>query len=498
MFKRSAKKSVETDLRDEDYTRKSPYDQALKTGRKVQDPRLGEATLFTNPANKEQIISRERKFHSKAEAAVALRAARARLATPTPFTLRLLDYSAEKHSQLCVTVYTLRQFWQAPVQDMRREALARQGQNTPFSEAELAWTLFRLAKADPAGTHGDLNPANIACESPSGAALLIDYADEAPSAQRTLASQKARLATKQPLYQSPAMYAALRAGKPNAHFNVGKESAFALGLVLLELGNLRSISDIYNEPRKEVDLTVLAQHIGAFRARYGAGPLTTAVERLLHPDEAQRLSVAELAAGLPEEEHFRAQLRGGQNSVLANSAMMNSALQYAPASTALAHEFRTNGSVISPRVIHNYEGPETMAARAQHFVRQSSVGSARPREMYVAAAPAFADMRQSSSVSPIPTRGTGRISHIQAPYSMENSSLGYPQQGYGAQGYPQQGYLQPAYSQQGYAPQGYPQQGYQQSFAQTQEVGPPIVHQGELKLVRTYQDPVFVTDVRNY
>lgn len=467
MFKRSVKNSVETTLRDDDYARRSPYEQNLKTGRKVRDPHLGDVMLSVDPATNAQIVMRERKFHSKTDAARALAAVRRRLATQSPFSVRLLDYSADKQSQMCATVYTLRQFWQAPSQDIRREALARQGQNRPFTEPELAFVLFRLAKADAAGTHGDLNPLNVDYDRATGAALLMDYADEPPSAQRTLAAQKARLASKQSLYQSPAMYAGLRASKPRTDFDMAKESAFALGLVLLELGNLRPIGDIYNEARREVDLPTLAQHVGAFRARYGNGPLTAAVERLLHPDEQQRLSIGELAASLPEEAQFQGQLGAVQSRVLGGSFMLNSGMQRAPSPPTLMHEYFTNGAVMSPRTIANYEGPDAGLARTQYHVRQSSVGPARPREMCVAAAPVFGEMR-SNSAAPQPMRSTGCVS-----------------------------YIQPVHPAEGRAGM-YPQQTYQYPFPGAAETAASVVHQGELRLVRTYQDPVYATEVRNY
>lgn len=493
MFKRSAKKSADGALPEADYTKTSQYEQSFKLLRKVPGSPFGEVTLLSNPATQEQVIVRERQFHNKADAGRAIAAARARIATQSPFGLRLLDYAALKQSELCSTLYVIKQFWESPGQDLRREALSRKGTSTPFSDAELAYILFRLAKANPTGQHGDINPANVAFDRATGAARLIDRADELPSAQRTISLQKARVAAKQPLYQSPKMYENLQRGNLKLDFSGDKEDAFALGLVLLELGNLRPVSNVYDAAKKLFSVAGLEEHLNAFKARYAAnGFLCSAVEALLRVDEAQRLGISELNARLPDEAEFRARLAAGQivfpppiSTTVSSTTVVTHGLYDHPAPPTdrrsvvtvtqlppqqvevftaeglqpVMHEFRTGGSVVSPRVIHNYQGPDAQIVRAQH-VANSMMGSYYPQgqEVYV------------SMAAPVGHQPLMSTSYLNNALSLE----------------PPMAYRQPSY------------QNLPQTISTGLERAPSLNRAGSYKLVQSYKDPVFATEVRNY
>lgn len=315
MKKLMGRGSAEGGLRDEDFSKTSLYDKGFKPVRRLQDPRLGEVNLLSNTSSKESVIAKERKFNDKSEMTKAILGTRAKIANQTPYNLRLLDYSTTKQSELCSTIYILRQFYEYCASDLRRELTTRQSTNTHFSPAELGDILYRTAKADPLGTHGDISPSNIVYDKPTNTTKLVDRSDELPTAMRALNIQKNKMGSNQPLYQSPYMHSNLKRNNLKFNFDSNKEDAFALGLTLLELGNLKPVSNIYDASKKEIDPVMLSRHMDEFRSRYGpASFLSNVVENLTKFDELHRLGMKELDASLPNEAEYRNRIVSGTAS----------------------------------------------------------------------------------------------------------------------------------------------------------------------------------------
>lgn len=307
MFSRSVKGQKEGALRDEEYSKTSQYEKNFKSSKKLQDPRFGEVSVMANPATKEQILMKERKYSDKIEAGKGIVAARNRILEQGPYSLKLLDYSVLKQSELCSTIYILKQFWEFPGQDLRKEMLARQGSNNHFTELELSKILYQLLKSNPLGSHGDINPFNITFDHSTGNVKLIDRSEELPSMQRTMNQQKTRMASNQSLYMSPTMYSNLKRNNLKFSFDPSKEDGFALGLVLLELGNLKPISNIYDIKTKELNRDFLMRHVEEFRARYGHSPnsfLWSNVEGLTRAEETSRKGIKDIVSFLPNETEF--------------------------------------------------------------------------------------------------------------------------------------------------------------------------------------------------
>lgn len=288
----------EMTLKDEDFSRVSPLEKAFKATKKVNDPRFGEVQVMADAAGK-TIVARERKFTDKAEAGRAINAARAKIANQNPYSLRLLDYSTTKQSELCSTVYSLKQFWESPGNDLRKEIGARQANHNYFSESEISNVLYSVAKADAQGTHGDICPQNIIYDKVTGGAKLVDKSEDLPNPGRNIGIQKNKMLSNQPLYISNNMYNNLKNSKTKFNIDPSKEDAFSLGLSLLEMGNLRSVQNIYNSSAKEVDRAALAKHLDEFKARYPNSFLNNTVDGLVRYDDANRLGIKELSGGLP-------------------------------------------------------------------------------------------------------------------------------------------------------------------------------------------------------
>lgn len=305
----SLKRSAGNALKDEDFNKTSIYDKSFKLTRKIQDPRFGEVSLLNNISTKENVIVKEKKFNDKAEMTKAIISTRSKMLNQSPYTFKLLDFSTTKQSELCSTIYILKQFYEYINSDLRREFMSRQSANVSFTEAELSTILYQIVKADPLGTHGDISNSNIVYEKASNTSKLVDRSDELPSMTRSLNIQKNKMTTNQPLYQSPLMYSNLRNNNLKFNFDVNKEDAFALGLNILELGNLRPINNIYNSAKKEIDFSILNRHIEDFKLKYGPNRfLTNTVESLLKFDELQRLGMKEVDLLLPNEIEFKNQI----------------------------------------------------------------------------------------------------------------------------------------------------------------------------------------------
>ncbi len=78
------------------------------------------------------------------------------------------------------------------------------------------------------------------------------------------------------------MYENLSKGNMNFEVNNRKEDVYALGLVLLEAGNGKSVQNIYDSPKKKVDQVKLNDHLMEFKRRHGDNTLLTdSVEQMV-------------------------------------------------------------------------------------------------------------------------------------------------------------------------------------------------------------------------
>lgn len=309
-------------LRDEEYNKPSNLERQFKFMKKLNDPRFGEVSLMQNPQTRENVFVRERKYNDKAEAARAILAARSRLQNQSPYSLKMLDYSSAKQSELCSTIYIVRQFWEAPGADLRREFSQRQSSQSYFTDAELSYIIYNIIRGNNAGTHGDICPSNISYDRATNTAKLIDRSDEPPSPQRTIQIQKNKLINPQNIYQSPNMYSNLKRNNLKFGIDGSKEDAFSLGLTMLELGNLKPISNIYDSNRKEVDRNILMGHVNEFANRYGRNQfLNSMVSGFTRYDENDRIGLREADSTLPTEADFRNRIGSGTMVTSTNTTL---------------------------------------------------------------------------------------------------------------------------------------------------------------------------------
>lgn len=297
---------MEMSLKDADYERKSEFEKDFKFNRKLKDPRFGEVSLIQNPKTRQFLAVKEKRINDKKEAGKAIVNARKRLSNKHPNILNLLDYSVTKQSELCSSFYVLKLFYEFPRSDLHRETQERSKKGESFSDTELTHILYQQIAANSYlqskdQHHGDIQPLNIAYDKTNNVSQLIDMSEDATTQNLSKQLQKNRVVAGQPLYQSPATYANLKKGNLNYTVDPSKEDVYALGLTLLEVGNGQSIQNIYNATTKEVDQVALQKHIAEFKRRHGSenSLLTSAVETMVHPEEARRPNFKEMEGTLP-------------------------------------------------------------------------------------------------------------------------------------------------------------------------------------------------------
>ena len=312
-------------LKDADYEKSSPIEKTHQRGKQLDDPRFGQVTLYSNPANRSFVAVKERKVTDKAEAGRLITAARQRLAMTHPNLINLLDYSVTKQSELCSSFYIIRYFFEFPKNDLRKQFIDRQKQGVGFNSQELTNLLYQQVQAqsylqNQGLAHGDIQPVLIGYDPEKKESKLIDKSDLAPNEQAVIAIQKNHLVSQSSgsIYQSPTMYQNLKKGNQKFTFDKNKEDAYALGLVLLEAGNGRKIENIYDNKSGTVDQNALNQHLNEFRGKFESGNqlLTSTVANLVNPNEAQRPSPVQVQSSLPPYEEVQRFFTQNQNATL--------------------------------------------------------------------------------------------------------------------------------------------------------------------------------------
>lgn len=307
--------SAEAMLKDADYNKVSQYDRSFRQIKALNDPRFGDIQILQNPSTRQVIGVRERKVTDKAEAARLILAARNRLELKNPYLVNLLDYSVTKQSELCSSFYIIKYYFEYPRTDLRKLILDREKNGQGLTSAELTNILYQQNQAQAylqsqGLAHGDLQPLYIGYDPERSESKLIDKSDTLINDQAIIQAQKNRMVSGQPLYVSPTMYTNLKKGSTKFQFDRNKEDAFALGLVLLEAGNGRSIQNIYDTKSGQVNQAALDQHLEEFNRRFSGQNtlLTSHVSQMVNLNEAARPSPAQINASLPPYEEVKARL----------------------------------------------------------------------------------------------------------------------------------------------------------------------------------------------
>lgn len=285
---------------EQDLGRRSKFDELFEVrGRLASRPFAGPMTVLENTSTGERVWARERKCIDKKDALRALDICRTRQARQTPSQISLLDFSCKREFSLSGRVFIVRQFWESSSEDLKRESALRAGEVPQrfFSRAQLRTILARVAAANRSGSHGDLSPEKLGFSGSVVSVKLMDFSETVDSLRRRLLIQQANFDSPRDIYMSPKLFEALRESRAPDCLDLSKEDAFALGLIILELGNLSSVQDIYDVPAKKINVEKLREQLNKFAFRYNdpqEPQLFEAVVNLLILDEEERMSMEEL------------------------------------------------------------------------------------------------------------------------------------------------------------------------------------------------------------
>lgn len=129
-------------LKDADYSKTSPYEKNFSHKKRLNDPRFGEISIIQNPKTRELLAVRERKINDKKAAGKAIVNCRKRIQNQHPYILGLKDYSVKKQSELCSSFYILREFYEYPRSDLKREMALREKEGETLNHQELTHILY--------------------------------------------------------------------------------------------------------------------------------------------------------------------------------------------------------------------------------------------------------------------------------------------------------------------------------------------------------------------
>lgn len=121
------------------------------------------------------------------------------------------------------------------------------------------------------------------------------------------------------------MYSNLKKGNLKFQFDRNKEDAYALGLVMLEAGNGKSVQNIYDTKSGNVDQAALNKHLDDFNRKFGSqnALLTSHVSSLTNANENARPSPVQVQSALPPYDEVKKYLvPGASTSALPNSSIL--------------------------------------------------------------------------------------------------------------------------------------------------------------------------------
>ena len=310
-------------LKDKDFQRTSKLERICKQKKRVQDPRFGSISIVQNPKTKELLALREIKEGKKDLASKRIIKCRKLMQNRHPNLLNLKDYSVTKQSELCSTNYIIKEFYEYPRSDMKREIKERSKKGETFNDKELTHILYQQVQANSylqakGQTHGNIQPLHIAYNKIDKTSKLIHTTrDQGTSLKMKRQLLRNKLKSKNDLYMTPKTFENLYKGNLNYKNNQAKEDTFTLGLTMLESGNGHSIQNIYNKKKGTFDKVALQKHIDNFNNKFGHENLllVSTVSTMVNLNEEERPDPRGLETTMPNYNEVKSFLDKNENNV---------------------------------------------------------------------------------------------------------------------------------------------------------------------------------------
>lgn len=314
---------------EQDINKKSSYDIDYKPKKKITDPRFGEIFIFKHKKDEEYLAVKEKKIFQKSDLIKEIIFAHRQIDLFHDHVISLQDFSITYQSELCTSFYIIRYFYEYPKTDLQKEKQIRQKSGLNFDGVFLTHFLYQSISSlaflhSKNFHHGDLSPISIAFDSSKTKFKLILSKDELSTQGKIIQRQKTKTIQNEIIYQSPLMFESISKGITKFSFNSQKEDAFALGLVILELGTDQQINLIYDQKNGILKKKELFELIELFRYDFEEqnSLLTSIVTSLLILDENKRPSILSIDENIPKYSLVKDYLIISKDDTLINSKLI--------------------------------------------------------------------------------------------------------------------------------------------------------------------------------
>ncbi len=287
------------------------------------DPKCGDHNIMQDPNSGELLM---RKVFLTNEPKIAQRyydKFDARTLKNFPFLIQCYDFSFQIQSEFCSKYYVVHVYYEYPYDDLEKMLVSHMKTSKQFTHEELMTLFYHSLEAlchmqSASVGYGYLQLWSVFKDDSTGWFKLIDNFSNLATREfyfhLMTSSQQCKLFAPEILraiYQPPAQ-----------SLDLTKVDTFHLGLILLSLGTLHPLNDIYDFDHSIILQEKLAAHIKVFEARYRAfNPLLIEIiHQLLVIDSKQRPTPNEVKNFFPSYEHF-------QSAIITKSQVMQKSPQ---------------------------------------------------------------------------------------------------------------------------------------------------------------------------
>ena len=272
---------------------------------KRENEDMGDVIIARNVDTKKQYLIKEKVYTDMEEFRLAVAKATNRMGLSHPQLLQLYDFSTVTKVDKASKCYKLRLFFDYWANSLNQELSARKEIGEDFPTEELMVMAYDLISAcayleEKGGNHGDINPGVVHINDDHRYILADRLKHKARFPQNVID----KVMRNDPLYIAPEAYRCIktRDHRGMASLDPYKCDVFSLGLVLLSVGLMTDVADVYSKSAFEIDRSRLNRHIGVFESRYISNPLICViVKKMLEVDEFKRPTFSDLQHALPDK-----------------------------------------------------------------------------------------------------------------------------------------------------------------------------------------------------
>ena len=222
--------------------------------------------------------------------------------------IKMIDYSYFSVYKWCAKYWTINLYFYYYEQSLAKELMARKSLGRSFTERELVTILYDLVDVlsslqQRSISHGDIRPESVFQHKMPTRDFVVTKLCDRISNEDPKKAQIQHLFNHRPQYMSPELFYNLNTGNVNIIINPFKADAFSLGLLILDLANLKpfNLQDIYMKAKNTIDFHLIQKLIYEFTLKYPYSVwIGDVLYCLLNADPNIRQNFTELKLNLPE------------------------------------------------------------------------------------------------------------------------------------------------------------------------------------------------------